>query len=151
MHPEVAFNCHYQDFRSNCGPTRVPPEKRQKSRPHIASDVSHILQIYLADAIQITPNSIEVQAYLRHEIEQDQEMNPDDINKELKEEILDGIIVDRIQNSSSSGDLGMRVLMWLHLAKRPLKVHLQTSLQLLGVHATAYFGLSIYMSMLGKD
>jgi len=31
-------------------------------------------------------------------------------------------MVDRIQNSSSLSDLGMRVLIWLHLATRPLKV-----------------------------
>ncbi|KAF8458591.1 hypothetical protein BGX38DRAFT_1264844 [Terfezia claveryi] len=53
-------------------------------RPLVASDVSRILQIYLADAIQITPNSIEVRAYLSHEIEQDREMNPDDMNQQLR-------------------------------------------------------------------
>jgi len=31
-------------------------------------------------------------------------------------------MVDRIQNSSHLSDLGMRVLMWLHLATRPLKL-----------------------------
>ena len=31
-------------------------------------------------------------------------------------------MVERIQNSSRLNDLGMRVLMWLHLAKRPLRV-----------------------------
>ncbi|KAF8435910.1 hypothetical protein BGX38DRAFT_1099800, partial [Terfezia claveryi] len=61
-------------------------------RPHIASDVSRILQIHPVDAIQITPNSIEVRAYLSHEIELDREMNPDDMNEQLKEEILDGIV-----------------------------------------------------------
>ena len=33
-----------------------------------------------------------------------------------------GHMVDQIQNSGTLSDLGMRVLMWLHLAKRPLKV-----------------------------
>jgi len=61
-------------------------------RSHISSDVSRILQIHPADIIQITPNPIEVRAYLSHEIELDWEMNPDDMNEELKEEILGGIV-----------------------------------------------------------
>ncbi|RPB19268.1 hypothetical protein L211DRAFT_794727 [Terfezia boudieri ATCC MYA-4762] len=61
-------------------------------RHHIASDVSRILQISLVDSIQITPNLFNVRAYLSYEIELDQEMNPDDMNEQLKEEILDGIV-----------------------------------------------------------
>ncbi|RPB26204.1 hypothetical protein L211DRAFT_804942, partial [Terfezia boudieri ATCC MYA-4762] len=135
-------------------------------RHHIASDVSRILQISSVDSIQITPNPIDIRAYLSYEMELDWERNPDDMNEQLKEKILDGIVskaqgmfllpalhismvleqptiakrrkalaslpselddaytrmVDRIRNSSSLSDLGMRVLMWLHLARRPLKV-----------------------------
>jgi len=60
-------------------------------RPHISSEVSRILQVHPADAIMITPNLIEVRAYLSHEIELDCEMNPDDMNEQLKEEIIEGI------------------------------------------------------------
>ncbi|RPB19244.1 hypothetical protein L211DRAFT_794594, partial [Terfezia boudieri ATCC MYA-4762] len=61
-------------------------------RPHVASDVSRILQIPSVDSIYITPNLIDLRAYLSHKIELDQEMNPDDMNEQLKEEILDGVI-----------------------------------------------------------
>jgi len=61
-------------------------------RPHITSDVSRILQIYPANAIQITPNPIEVRAYLTYEIDLDWEMNPGDMNEQLKGEILHGIV-----------------------------------------------------------
>jgi len=61
-------------------------------RPHITSDIHRILQTHPGDAIQITPNLTEVRAYLSHEIELDSEMNPDDMNEQLKEEILDGIV-----------------------------------------------------------
>ena len=61
-------------------------------RHHISSDVSRILQSHLTDAIQITPNPTEVRAYLSHEIQLDWEMNPDDMNEQLKEEILDRIV-----------------------------------------------------------
>jgi len=62
------------------------------SRPHIASDVSRILRLHQGDAIQITPNSIDIRAYLGHEIDLDWEMNPEDMNEQLKEEILDAIL-----------------------------------------------------------
>ena len=61
-------------------------------RPHISSDVSRILQIHPPDAIQITPNLVDVRAYLNHEIQLDWELNPDDMNEQLKEEILHGIV-----------------------------------------------------------
>jgi len=61
-------------------------------RPHVSEDVSRIIHIDPADAIQITPNRVEVRAYLSHKIELDREMNPDDMNGQLKEEILDGIV-----------------------------------------------------------
>ncbi|KAF8435913.1 hypothetical protein BGX38DRAFT_1099857, partial [Terfezia claveryi] len=61
-------------------------------RHHIASDVSRILQIPSVDSMQITPNPIDVRAYLSYEIGLDWERNPDDMNEQLKEEILDGII-----------------------------------------------------------
>jgi len=61
-------------------------------RPHISSDVSRILQTHPADAIQITPNPADIRAYLSHEIQLDWELNPDDMNEQLKEELLDGIV-----------------------------------------------------------
>ncbi|RPB19276.1 hypothetical protein L211DRAFT_898305 [Terfezia boudieri ATCC MYA-4762] len=61
-------------------------------RPHVVSDVSRILQIPSVDSIQITPNLIDLRAYLSYEIELDRESNPDDMNEQLKEEILDGIV-----------------------------------------------------------
>jgi len=61
-------------------------------RPHITSDVSRILQICSANAIQITPNPTEVREYLSHEIDLDWEMSTDDMNEQLKGEILDGIV-----------------------------------------------------------
>jgi len=61
-------------------------------RPHIASDVSRMLQLRQEEAIQIIPNPIDVRAYLSHEIDLDWEMNPDDMNERLKEEIVDAIV-----------------------------------------------------------
>jgi len=75
-------------FQNEFGSTRI----FLTSRPHITSNINRILQLHLADAIQITPNSTELRAYLSHEIELDREMNPDDMNEQLKEEILDGIV-----------------------------------------------------------
>ena len=75
-------------LQTDFGSTRIFLTGRQ----HISSDVSRILQTHPANAIQITPNPIEVRAYLSHEIELDSEMNPDDMNGQLKEEILDEIV-----------------------------------------------------------
>ena len=59
-------------------------------RPHIQSDVNGIFQDQ-NDPIHITANLDDVRAYLTHEIELDMEVNPDDMNKQLKEEILGAI------------------------------------------------------------
>ena len=61
-------------------------------RPHISSDVSRILQLHKEDAIKITPHSTDVREYLSHEIDLDWEINPDDMNEQLKEEIVNEIV-----------------------------------------------------------
>ena len=60
-------------------------------RPHIQSEVNSIFQGQ-NNPIHITANLDDVQAYLTHEIELDVEVNPDDMNKQLKQEILEAII-----------------------------------------------------------
>ena len=61
-------------------------------RHHITSDVTRVLQIHLADAIHITPNPTDVRLYLSHEIELDAKINSDDMDEQLKEEIIGGVM-----------------------------------------------------------
>ena len=60
-------------------------------RPHIRSEVSSVFQAH-HDPINITADLGDVRAYLIHEIELDMEVNPEDMNGQLKEEILEAII-----------------------------------------------------------
>ena len=59
-------------FKTEFGRTRI----FLTGQPHISSDVGRILQIH-PDAIQISPNPIEVREYMSHEIGLDWEMNPE--------------------------------------------------------------------------
>lgn len=56
-------------------------------RPHIQSEVNRALQAQL-DPMHITADQGDIRAYLIHEIEEDKKINPDDMNDQLKEEIL---------------------------------------------------------------
>ena len=59
-------------------------------RPHIQPEVDGALQTKL-DAMHITADSGDIRGYLTHEIEEDMNINPDDMNDQLKEEILETI------------------------------------------------------------
>jgi len=60
-------------------------------RPHIELEVNRALQIQL-DAMHIEANEDDIRGFLIHEIEEDMNINPDDMNKQLREEILEAII-----------------------------------------------------------
>jgi len=59
-------------------------------RPHIEPEVDGALQTKL-DAMHITADDGDIRGYLTHEIEEDMNINPDDMNDQLKEEILETI------------------------------------------------------------
>ena len=63
-------------------------------RPHVQSEVNRIFQGHqsTSNAINITANPDDIQAYLTHEIERDMDSNPDDMSEQLKAEILEGIL-----------------------------------------------------------
>jgi len=60
-------------------------------RPHIEPEVNRALQIQL-DAMHIKANECDMRGFLIHEIEKDMNINPDDMNEQLREEILEAII-----------------------------------------------------------
>ena len=59
-------------------------------RPHIQVEVDMALQTQL-EVMHITADQGDIRAYLTHEIEEDMNINPDDMNDQLKEEILETI------------------------------------------------------------
>jgi len=59
-------------------------------RPHIQPEVDGALQTKL-DAMHITADGGDIRGYLTHEIEKDMNINPGDMNDQLKEEILEAI------------------------------------------------------------
>jgi len=60
-------------------------------RPHIEPEVNGALQIQL-DAMHIEANEGDIRGFLIHEIEEDMNINPDDMNDQLREEILEAVI-----------------------------------------------------------
>ena len=60
-------------------------------RPHIEPEVNRALQIQL-DAMHIEANEGDIRGFLIHEIGKDMNINPDDMNEQLREEILEAII-----------------------------------------------------------
>ena len=75
-------------LQSEFGPSRI----FLTGRPHIRSEVNSIFQAHQHDPIHITADLGDVREYLTHEIELDMEVNPEDMNEQLKEEILEAII-----------------------------------------------------------
>jgi len=61
------------------------------ARPPIEPEVNGPLQIQL-DAMHIEANEDDIRGFLIHEIEEDMNINPGDMNEQLREEILDAII-----------------------------------------------------------
>ena len=59
-------------------------------RPHIQPEVDRALRTKV-DAMHIIADDGDIRGYLRQEIEEDMNINPDDMNEQLKEEILDTI------------------------------------------------------------
>ena len=59
-------------------------------RPHIHLGVDEALQTKLG-AIHINAYEGDIRGYLIHEIEQDEKINPGDMNEQLKEEIVETI------------------------------------------------------------
>ena len=59
-------------------------------RPHIQPEVDGALQTQI-HSLYITADQDDIRGYLTHEIEEDKKINPDDMNDQLKEEILQGI------------------------------------------------------------
>ena len=59
-------------------------------RPHIQREVDGALETKL-DAINITADDGDIRGYLANEIDEDMNINPDDMNEQLKEEIIDTI------------------------------------------------------------
>jgi len=60
-------------------------------RPHIEPEVNRALQTQL-DAMHIEANEGDIRGFLIYEIEKDMNINPDDMNEQLREEILEAII-----------------------------------------------------------
>jgi len=60
-------------------------------RPHIEPEVNRALQTQ-PDAMHIEANEGDIRGFLIHEIEEDMNINPDDMNEQLREEILEAII-----------------------------------------------------------
>ena len=75
-------------LQSEFGPSRI----FITGRPHIRSEVNSVFQAHQHDPIHITADLGDVRAYLTHEIELDMEVNPEDMNEQLKEDILKAII-----------------------------------------------------------
>ena len=59
-------------------------------RPHIGPEVDGALQTHL-EAMYLTADEGDIRGYLTHEIEEDKKINPDDMNDQLQEEILEAI------------------------------------------------------------
>ena len=59
-------------------------------RPHIQPEVDEALQTQLV-TMHISADQGDIRGYLAHEIGEDRKINPDDMNDELKEEILQAI------------------------------------------------------------
>ena len=74
-------------LRTEFGSTRI----FLTGRPHIEPEVNEALQIQL-DAMHIEASEGDIRGFLIHEIEEDMNINPDDMNEQLKEEILEAII-----------------------------------------------------------
>jgi len=60
-------------------------------RPHIEPEVNEALPTQL-DSMHIEANEGDIRGFLIHEIEEDMNINPDDMNEQLREEILEAII-----------------------------------------------------------
>jgi len=60
-------------------------------RPYIAPEVNRALQIQL-DTMHIEANEGDIREFLINKIEEDMHINPDDMNEQLREEILEAII-----------------------------------------------------------
>ena len=78
-------------------------------RPHIQPEVGGAIQTQL-DAMHITADGRDIRGYLTHEIEEDMNINPEDMNDQLKKEIIETI-------TSKAG--GMYVIQFSVFACRP--------------------------------